>query len=96
MLDDDTDDNSTIQHSCALIAKAAAFAGKRRRSRQIHAGSCGRIARRQECHSVSEIYTGLGPVFGRKTEQQKMNKMKCTINLSGRSLRILHTTTNQK
>ena len=58
MLDNDTDNNSIIQHSCALIAKASAFAGKCRKSRQIHAGSRGRIARRQERRSVSEIYTG--------------------------------------
>ena len=42
MWDDDTDDDdSVIQHSCALIAQAAAFAGRRRIARRRCSGRRG-------------------------------------------------------
>jgi len=67
MWDDDTDDdNSVIQHSCALIAKAAAFAGRRRIARRRRSVRRGRTARWRERRSVSDIYTGLGPDYFRR------------------------------
>ena len=67
MWNDETDDDRIIQHSCALIAKAAAIAGKRRVSRhRIRAGRRCRIERRRERRFVSEIYTGLGPDYFRR------------------------------
>ena len=71
--DDDTDDDdSIIQHSCSLIAKAAAFAGRRRFARRrLVPGRHGRKARWRERRSVSEIFTGLGPDYFRRAYRMR-------------------------